>query len=350
MRTNNRLRGPSCREKGRRALRLGRVLLAVVGALACAPPALCLEVTSYARMCDASAAVAMGPKHFVVADDERNVLRIYRRGQPQPVRSIPLSAFLDTEEEKESDLEGAAVRGSRIFWISSHGRSSQGKLQQRRYRFFATRVERGSPPRLIPIGKPYTELLSDLIAADEKWGYGLVEASRLPPEAAGGLNIEGLAATPEGTLLIGFRNPIPGGRALIVPLQNPEQLIDGGRARFGTPIELDLGGRGVRSIERIGPDYLVVAGPPADAGTFALYRWSGRAGEAARMLPSTDLEGLRPEALFAVPRTGLVQILSDDGGVESEGIACKDRPESAQSFRSILFEHGVGMPPDSPPR
>jgi hypothetical protein len=32
-------------------------------------------------MCDASAAVALDADHFVVADDENNVLRIYRRGR-----------------------------------------------------------------------------------------------------------------------------------------------------------------------------------------------------------------------------------------------------------------------------
>ena len=33
-------------------------------------------------------------------------------------------------------------------------------------------------------------------------------------EAEGGFNIEGLAAAPDGSLLIGLRNPIPQGRAL----------------------------------------------------------------------------------------------------------------------------------------
>jgi hypothetical protein len=33
----------------------------------------------------------------------------------------------------------------------------------------------------------------------------------------GGLNIEGLAATPDGQLLIGFRNPLSEGKALLLP-------------------------------------------------------------------------------------------------------------------------------------
>jgi serine/threonine protein phosphatase PrpC len=91
-------------------------------------------------MCDASAAVALDADHFVVANDERNTLRIYKRGQPDPVNSVELSTFLGTNEKKESDLEGAARIGTRVYWISSHGRNKDGELQERRRRFFATEI------------------------------------------------------------------------------------------------------------------------------------------------------------------------------------------------------------------
>jgi hypothetical protein len=79
----------------------------------------------------------------------------------------------------------------------------------------------------------------------------------------------------------------------------------------------------------------VVAGPTADQGDFAVFRWSGQAGQAPRQIGGVALGTLRPEALFAWPDTGMVQLLSDDGGVETGGIACKDRPEAERSFRSI---------------
>src|SRR5215203_2870652 len=78
------------------------------------------EVTTYRLMCDASAAVALGAKHFIVGNDERNTLRIYERGKPNPVGSVDLAKYLGTKPDKESDLEGAAKIGNRIFWISSH--------------------------------------------------------------------------------------------------------------------------------------------------------------------------------------------------------------------------------------
>lgn len=82
--------------------------------------------------------------------------------------------------------------------------------------------------------------------------FNLKEAETKAPKAEGGLNIEGLTATPEGELLIGFRNPIPDGKALLLPLKNPSDLVknpDTAKAIFGEPITLDLGGLGIRSIE-----------------------------------------------------------------------------------------------------
>ena len=39
----------------------------------------------------------------------------------------------------------------------------------------------------------------------------LADAALLPPKEPGGFNIEALAATPGGKLLIGLRNPVPAG-------------------------------------------------------------------------------------------------------------------------------------------
>src|SRR5215212_2246202 len=68
----------------------------------------------YRGMCDASAAVALGKDHFVVGDDELNVLRVYTRDQPEAVGQVDLSSFLGTKPKKESDLEGAARLGNKI--------------------------------------------------------------------------------------------------------------------------------------------------------------------------------------------------------------------------------------------
>ncbi|MCC6196167.1 MAG: DUF3616 domain-containing protein [Burkholderiales bacterium] len=289
------------------------------------------EIVTYRGPCDASAAVALDPDHFAVANDEGNQITYYRRGAPASVGSLDLGAFLRSGG-KESDIEGAAPIGSRVYWITSHGRSSSGKAHPSRQRFFATDI--GPGLSLNPVGVPYTRLLDDLTADPRLARYRLTDAARRAPEAPGGLNIEGLAATPEGGVLIGFRNPLFEGRALVVPLANPAEVVAGERARLGAPIELDLGGRGIRGMEHVSAGYLIVAGPTADEGTFALYRWSGERSHTPVPV-SVDWRDLRPEALFAIPQSSNVQLLSDDGGVRIDGAECKKLPAARQAFRSL---------------
>jgi len=310
-------------------------------ALGTASGAFAQATFSYRGLCDASAAVALGADHFVVADDERNTLLVYRRGQADAVDALDVSAFLGTKPDKESDIEGAASIGQRTYWVSSHGRNSEGKRQDRRLRLFATELASRAGPlqppfKLAPAGKAYSGLLDDLLAAPSLAALKLADAAAKAPEADGGLNIEGLAATPDGRLLIGFRNPLPGQRALLVPLENPDEVIDHGTpARFGQPIQLDLGQRGIRSIDRVGSSYLIVAGPTADRGTFALFRWSGEPAQAPMLMKSVDFKGLHPEALFAVPGTQGFQVLSDDGKRQQRGLACKALPRGWQCFRRV---------------
>src|SRR5438094_602992 len=90
---------------------------------------------------------------------------------------------------------------------------------------------------------------------------GVTESTRMCNASDGALSIEGLASTPDGALLIGFRNPITDdGKALVARLKNPDQVVAGQPAEFGKPITLDLGGLGIRSMERRGDEYLIVAG------------------------------------------------------------------------------------------
>ena len=63
--------------------------------------------------------------------------------------------------------------------------------------------------------------------------------------------MEGLAARPDGSsLLIGLRNPVANGRAVLIPFLNPREVVNGeAKPKLGTPITLDLGGRGIRSLD-----------------------------------------------------------------------------------------------------
>lgn len=310
---------------------------------------------SYRAVCDASAAVYLGDGHFAVADDESDVLQVFRRGGGRPVGELRLTRYLNPGDRRpnakpiEIDIEGAAAVGDRVYWISSHGRKKDGSVDPQRWRFFATDIDRRAPtPSLMPSNsKPYKSLLVD-IAADSRLAF-LKEAAELKPESKGGFNIEGLAATPEGGMLIGFRNPQVNGAAVILPLTNPAALVDAGaKAKFDDPILLDLGGRGIRSLERVGNQYLIAAGPYGDADTsrakpvFVLFRWSGKADQAPEMVRSLDFGSFRTEAMFFDPDADDLYLLSDDGTEPVGGKDCKDRktPEQDKSFRG----RAMGLP------
>lgn len=321
--------------------RLG--LLAVILASPCAA-----QEFRYRGTCDASAAVALGTDHFVVGDDEVDTLFVYRRGAPDPVNKVDLAAFLGNRSQdgavREADIEGAARIGDRIYWIASHGRNSSGKVRETRRRFFATDiVKTASGPSVKPAAAPYTALLDDIVAEGKRQDgnrpkLDFEAASKLAPEEDGGFNIEGLAASSGGQLLIGFRNPLPGGHAIVLPMTNPADVLKGTAATFGKAMRIDLGQRGIRSLEHVANEYLIVAGPHDDGSNFTLYRWTGKDGDAPTPV-ALGLGSLRPEALFEIPGTREIVLLSDDGSEKVDGRDCKDKstPPGKKSFRALTF-------------
>lgn len=286
----------------------------------------------YADMCDASAAVALDETRFLVASDEDNTLRVYdRRIGGLPLARFDLSSFLKPRKKdgayRETDVEGAAQLGDRIYWITSHGRNRQGKQRPSRFRLFATKVSLAADAvTLQPVGQPCLNLLEALIADPRLAAFDLSAAASKAPKSKGALNIEGLAATPNGRLLIGFRNPIPRGKALIVPLENPGQAIRGERPKLGVPLLIDLDGLGIRSIgyHRAIEQYVIVSGSYKAGGDFRLYLWDGTTTKKPQRVKSVDFGKLGPEAIVVYPHQTTIQVLSDDGTRKIGGTACKN--------------------------
>jgi hypothetical protein len=295
------------------------------------------EETIFTRMCSASAGVALSPDIFVVADDEINRLRTYSRAKPGiPIHELDLSAFLQVGKgNPEIDLEGAAQIGDVVYWITSHGRNRDGEIRPSRQRFFATKV---SGERLELTGKPYANLLNDLIAEESFRDFGLREAAEKAPNKKGGLNVEGLCARPDGTLLIAFRNPVPKKKALLIPLLNPAELVQGGnaRAKFGPAIHLPMNDNGVRDMVQRDGQYYIIAGARDGGHATQLYRWDGAG--APLLLHRWEAKTFNPEAILIVPgKVNEFLILSDDGSLKTAGQECKDLPETSRRFRTVVL-------------
>lgn len=296
----------------------------------------------YYGMSDASAAIALGNDMFVVADDENNVLRVYKTNSTsRPISSYDLTPFIiDDPNHPEADIEGATVVGDLIYWITSHGRNKDGKMRQNRYRFFATSVKVKKDSVIItPVGVPSRTLIHEMIKSETTQHLELDSVTRLDAKKLKkknhkklapkkeGMNIEGLCATPNGkTLYIGFRNPQIFDRttsekmAIIIPLHNPKQVIEKGDSPiFGMPILLNLGGLGIRSIEysHFHKSYFIIAGPKNEALGLTLYRWSGQKKEQPVLVNRfpVDQDTFTPEALMVFENSSKLLVLSDDGSI-----------------------------------
>lgn len=333
---------------------------------AAAQPRLAGPPLQHPGTCDASAAVGISASEafgtFVLSNDEDNALRVYaidsdasppRMAATQPrIVGRELNAHLGITSDREADLEGAARVGDRVYWIGSHGRNSNGRVRQERRQFFATELRRGGDGTVtvVPIGT-HRDLLPALRAASPILAAAIggdQTIADLAPEK-NGLNIEGLADGGDGrSLLVGMRSPLADSHAILVALENAAAVVEtGAEPQMSAPFMLDLGGRGIRSIEHVPArgDYLIVAGPSGDGGTdFDLYSWSGRRGDRPSRITGVaellrGLDRFRPEAMLVDAPGKRVLLISDDGDLPLRGgtVPCKNLELGAREFRSVIL-------------
>ena len=315
-------------------------------------------------MSDASAAVAVDAETFIVADDEDNLLRVYKISNNScPVFSYDLTQFLGlAAEHPEADIEGATMVGNRIYWITSHGRSREGEIRPNRYRFFATVVK--TQDKLITIGTdgiPCKTLIHSLVKTDTICRAELNRATlfdianltkqqcnSLAPQK-NGLNVEALCASPDGkTIYIGFRSPLfydkltSTAKAIVIPLNNAAEVVEGkgngNKPAFGAPMLWDLQGCGIRSMEysHYHKAYFIIASPTGEKNRFAIYRWSGKTYSPPEIVRQIDSEEdlFNPEALLTFKDSPKLLLLSDDGNLKI------DVSSSSECMPSKSFKDG----------
>lgn len=313
---------------------------------------------------DASAAIAIDSNYVFVADDETNLISLYnRKASGAAIYSFDAGAHVSLEEsDGEIDIEAAFIsptNPNRIYWLSSQGNSKKGNVKADRDRVFATDIVGiGANATLSFVGY-YKGLRSKVIAWGDANGYNLTDAAadgEIPKEIDG-YNIEGAEMAPDGTTLyIGFRAPYVNtstrNKALICPLKNFETWFNGGSVSgsptFNTPIELNLGTRGIRDMRKNASNqYIIIAGSYDATDNFALYSWNGNSATAPVNL-NVNLTNLKPEAIAEVPASlasGFqIQLISDVGGddIYNEGAEQKDNATPVyKKFVSSYFNVGA---------
>jgi Protein of unknown function (DUF3616) len=289
------------------------------------------EIQVYEGMCEASGAIAVPAgsfgDHFLIVDNEDNILRLYAVGDPHaPPVEQNVSAFLGLNPDKnrdDIDLEAATWFDGEAVLIGSLGRNGDGEPRPARGKIFAVAVDVDGTSWTI--GEPNGEsdaLVPALAAAGGELAAAIGDMAADNPDLAPkdkGINLEGMSVSADGAaLFLGFRNPVPDDQALLVKLLNPKAvLFNGEQPVLDPPIRLDLGGRGIRSMEYspAAGAYFIVAGPVDREGAFDIYRWVE--GEAPATVPGAaealaGLAGFAPEGLIVDPTGTRLQLFSDN--------------------------------------
>jgi hypothetical protein len=300
----------------------------------------------FAQTCNASAAVLLGDDSVLVADERTDVLHTYATTGGAPTGEIDLYPITKTPQfakRNYSAFEGAARQGDMVFLITSHARSEKGANRARRRHLVALKsnpAEDGGE-RLEPYGAAYSKLHEAVEKSPKLKSIGLGSSvmslyrdmPHLAPDKRG-FNVEGLAARPEGGVLIGLRSPRPRGKAVLLPVANPDRLVLGvAEPDFGDPILLDLGGAGVASIawsptEKV---YYIVAGHGDQRGGNVLYRWSGAPDAAPEHVQRIEPVDFDAQALAISADGRRLLLLSDDGDL---WFPVKDRSECTRRLDS----------------
>jgi hypothetical protein len=295
---------------------------------------------------DASGAVAQDDNNMIVVDDENDLLYVHSRynsGLPLTTYNYNKNNVLALTDYDNSggnegryyelDVEGivrSPVTTSRLYFIGSMGNGSSAESKPNRDRLVAVSTSGiGSATTFSNVG--YTILRNRLITWGDAIGYNFSASAAvgIDPKAINGFNIEGLTFAPDNTTLwIGFRAPlVPTSartKAVICPITNFETWFNNGspvgNPTFGSPIELSLGGRGIRDIVRrkYNGNYIIIAGDVAGVANGAVYLWSGSTANAPYLLPivisSLNVEGVLEMTSGGVPQGDRIQLMSDLGG------------------------------------
>ncbi|KRC18259.1 ExeM/NucH family extracellular endonuclease [Acidovorax sp. Root217] len=308
---------------------------------------------------DASAALALDANWMVVGDDEASVLRVYDRAGGAAVKEWNYGAALGNGGEL--DLEAGTRIGDTFYFTGSHSNNKSGAEQNNREYILAVKIDgTGADTQFTYLGK-HSGLEDQLVAWDQGNVHGkganyfgfAASSVGVIPENVNGFSIEGMTASQDGSkLLVAFRAPQTDAntrdKAVVLAL-DVAGLVDatGGSApNVSAVFELNLGGRGIRSIEKAGDgSYLILAGPSGSASTevthdFRLFRWDGVSTTPAEL--DVNLDALRDgtggsfETIVDVQSTAqgtLVQLLQDNGDSTWGGsTASKDLPAAQQKF------------------
>jgi hypothetical protein len=238
---------------------------------------------------------------------------------------------------KEADFEALTRNGEVFFAIGSHSVDRKKQNPDKTYEENRIRLTQAGIEKCKSRDELFKFKLGDSDKAEVLKTVSLRELIEKNPVLAlfasipdkeNGIDIEGLAATPEA-LFVGFRGPVL--RQNYVPILRLNQDLSDSSLNNSEILFVNLDGRGVRDIAP-GPGGLyILAGPNGDElQSFAIYFWNGQ-----DQISGTNRAASAPH------------LLCDLGTYESskpEGIALFPPDRTSQPPRFVLVHDGPAPP------
>lgn len=325
---------------------------------------------------DASATIALDDDFMVMADDEKNNLYVVNRKQSGlPVKTFYFGDLLGLTDGspgdyKEVDIESCVrsrTTANKVYWLGSMSNAGSSNVYKvNSNKLFSTTITGTSTATSFSVTGYYSGLRQRLIIWGDANGYNFTSstASGHDAKTIDGFNVEGMTIGPDNTTLyIGFRAPlVPTAnrtKAVIAPLLNFETWFNNGspsgNPTFGNPIELNLGGRGIRDIVRLSNGvFIIVAGNYDNTPvTGAIYKWTGNAADAAVQVTDLNISTLNAEACLEINESSQLalnklQVISDNGSFEfyNDGTEAKDLDyDNFKKYRSDIITAATAVLP-----
>lgn len=228
------------------------------------------------------------------------------------------------------DVEDMAVSPTGdVYLITSHSRNKSNEEVPERQQLLRVRLDSGStnPSSAVTSSVPIIPMLPAELQEATKRRPGAGDAEGTP-----GLNIEGLAWSPENDLLIGLRSPLIESKAVVLRLKNVDTMFDhpadpAGTSSVTIEATLDLHGMGIRGMcyDEKEKGYWIIGGlspDPEEVGIspdndWTLWFWDSNH-QLRRRMEKNDLpQHMRlsnPEAVCVLPGNDAdyVLLISDD--------------------------------------
>jgi hypothetical protein len=271
------------------------------------------QISTFAEIYEPSTVIELVDGSVLIAEDEGDqplyisrLVSLENDLRLEPVRLRKIDPALD-------DLEGSGLgKDGAVYLITSHSKNKKGKRKKEREILARLTFKNGK----ISKSMTYDGLFFPLIEALE--GDSEIEDAEVHQ-----LDVEGLCFdSSKERLLLGLRSPLADKKAVILVLENPYNLINGGQApRFQRKnIYLNLGGGGIRSItyDSQRKVYLIANEIPNKKGKLRpmVWAWDGtsRSLPARVVLPKLKgIKNIEGMTLVKIQKKIFILMVTDDG-------------------------------------